>query len=413
MSQIDELIATGTDSGSHDAGNKGPGRMERRILEMLSRIGSGKLEMYLPDGDIRIFEGETGVSADISIHNNRIFRRSVQGGEIGLAESYMDGDWTSRDLTALLRLLLQNEPQLEQKVLLRFARGLINRLQHLLNANSTRGSRRNIAYHYDLGNDFYRLWLDPSMTYSAALFETGVEDLEQAQNVKYDRIAEWADLSDGDHLLEIGCGWGGFAERVLAGRDVELTGLTLSQEQLSYANNRLAKVGLAERADLRLQDYRHCDGKYDAVVSIEMFEAVGRKYWDRYFTALSQRLKAGGAAVLQVITIEEDRFDRYSRGADFIQKYIFPGGFLPTNRALIELAERHGFRHEESLMFGLDYARTLREWHEAFEAHWPALEKMGFDERFRRMWRFYLSYCEAGFLEGSIDVGLFRFRQPE
>ena len=411
MSQTEDIIPTASETGIETTTRRTISRVERRILSLLEGLAEGRLTMYLPGGDIRIFEGKPGLEADISIANSRVFRRSMTGNEIGLAESFMDGDWTSSDLTALLRLLLRNEKHLEQRPFLGVLRRVINRIQHLMNANSTRGSRRNISYHYDLGNAFYQAWLDPSMTYSAALFDSETESLVQAQDRKYDRIADWAGVKAGDHVLEIGCGWGGFAERAVTQWKAHVTGLTLSQEQLAYARQRLEKTGLSDQADLRLQDYRHCQGKFDSVVSIEMFEAVGRKYWDQYFSTVGKRLQRGGAAVLQVITIHEDRFDRYAQGADFIQKYIFPGGFLPSNRALIRLAEKHGFDHEDQLMFGQDYARTLRIWHDAFEEAWPRLEKMGFDDRFRRMWRFYLSYCEAGFLEGSIDVGLFRFRR--
>ncbi|RED45791.1 SAM-dependent methyltransferase [Aestuariispira insulae] len=414
MTQIEEISPIGQNSPARKRFFPSlQGIAERQARKALAELKQGQLDVVFPNGDARAFGMEESLRADITIHDSRLFRRALTGRETGLAESYMDGDWDSGDLTALLRVLLRNEPHfvsaLPGGVLSRVA----GRVRHLVNRNSLSGSRKNIAYHYDLGNAFYGLWLDKTMTYSAALYEGLSLTLAEAQNRKYDRIAEWAEIGAGDRILEVGCGWGGFAERACLGKDAHIQGLTLSKEQWVFARERAIEGGFTDRSQFLLQDYRDSQGKFDAVVSIEMFEAVGEAYWNQYFTMLKDRLKPGAPAVLQVITIDEDRFKRYRRGADFIQRYIFPGGFLPTISKMRELGLRHGLEMEDNLMFGMDYARTLLLWRKDFEENWPALEKMGFDERFRRMWRFYLCYCEAGFLENSIDVGLFKFRQAD
>lgn len=386
--------------------------VEKSFLRLLSQVAAGSLQLDLPQMQTVIGEGRPGLAVDLAVHNTALFRKVMMGGHIGFAESYMDGDWTSGNVTALLRFFLQNEKNIQLNPLLTAAAKMRSRLQHVLNKNSRRGSRRNISYHYDLGNDFYCLWLDPTMTYSAALFDDADESLETAQFRKYDTICDWAELAGGEHVLEVGCGWGGFAARSVETRDVTVTGLTLSEEQCRYAELRAAKIGISDKTEFRLQDYRDTNGQFDAVVSIEMFEAVGEAYWDRYFETVQARLKAGAPAVLQVITIDEDRFHKYRQSADFIQKYIFPGGFLPSPSALRRKAEDHGLVLERSHFFGLDYARTLAYWREAFLDAWPRIAPLGFDERFKRMWLYYLSYCEAGFMEKTIDVGLFKLRKP-
>ncbi|WP_343564015.1 cyclopropane-fatty-acyl-phospholipid synthase family protein [Kiloniella sp. b19] len=389
--------------------DKGLGFMERQVLNFMAHIEEGYLVLHLPNGHCHCFgDQEADLQADITFHSLVALRRSFFGGDLGFAESYLKGEWSSSNLSDLLLLMLRNLQYFKTLPLLATFRSKIARLRHLMNDNSLRGSRRNIAYHYDLGNDFYRLWLDPTMTYSSALFGREDQTLEEAQDNKYDTIADWADLDENSRVLEIGCGWGGFARRCHQQSGSRITGLTLSREQLAFARQKAAEAGLEDRLEFRLEDYRHCRGQYDAIVSIEMFEAVGEKHWESYFTTLHDRLKTGGKAVLQIITIADDRYPVYRKGTDFIQQYIFPGGFLPSPSVLREQFAKYGFRLEREHFFGQDYARTLAVWREAFLREWPELEKQGFDERFKRMWLYYLSYCEAGFVEDSINVGLFK-----
>ncbi|MBO6784522.1 MAG: class I SAM-dependent methyltransferase, partial [Alphaproteobacteria bacterium] len=283
-----------------------------------------------------------------------------------------------------------------------------SRLYHRRRANTRAGSRRNIAAHYDLGNSFYARWLDPTMTYSSACFETPSESLETAQTRKFDRLADQLDLQHGDRVLEIGCGWGGFAIHAARTRGCHVTALTVSPSQAEWARKRIAEAGLDERIEVRLQDYRDVDGSFDKIASIEMFEAVGEKYWPTFFGVVADRLRAGGRAALQVITIAESRFESYRRNPDFIQMRVFPGGMLPSDDVFAAAARAAGLRVSDRDMFGRDYAETLRRWAEAFEGAWGDIVEMGFDERFRRLWRYYLSYCEAGFRAGNISVGQFR-----
>ena len=289
---------------------------------------------------------------------------------------------------------------------------LLNRLYHRLRKNSRRGSRRNISQHYDLGNDFYGRWLDPSMTYSSALYEYPEQSLVEAQIAKYKRISELAGLKREDRILEIGCGWGGFMEHAAAHTGCDVHGITLSQEQLIYANERMARQNLEQRAEATLTDYREASGEYDAIVSIEMLEAVGEAHWPRYFRTLRRRLKPGASAVIQVITIADDGYDSYRRRTDFIQRHVFPGGMLPCPKVLQKQASNAGLMLDHEETFGSSYARTLAAWRESFCSAWPAIARQGFDERFRRLWQYYLSYCETGFRSGSIDVGIYRFRKP-
>lgn len=374
----------------------------RPILRAADRMKSGTLTVILPNGHRLMVRGqEPGPVAELHLHRNRLFRRVLLGGHVAFAEAYMDGDWDSPDLAALISYLARNENALAIDG--RWWTRALSLVLHRLRDNTKRGSRKNIAFHYDLGNNFYRLWLDPSMTYSSAVFATGGETLEQAQTEKYARMAALIDLKPGDHVLEIGCGWGGFAE-LAARRGARVTGLTLSKEQKAYAEARLAAAGLADRVEIRLQDYRDTPGTFDGIVSIEMIEAVGEAYWPVYFKTIHDRLKAGGRAAIQAITIDPARFEPYRRSPDFIQRYIFPGGMLPTVERLQHEVARAGMLWEKLDGYGRDYARTLREWREKFDATWDKIAPLGFDARFRRMWRYYLAYCEGGFDAGSIDV---------
>ena len=372
-------------------------RDTRLLFELLDNLHGGMLEIRLPDGSSRLFgEGEHGVT--LNVHDEAMFSQVLARGDIGLAEAYLDGHWDSPDVTGLLTLLTRNRDALKKAIYGSWRNLLAARLRHWLNRNSRAGSKRNIMAHYDLGNDFYRLWLDRSMSYSSALYRA-VDDgeLESAQRAKYRRLLRRLHAEPGQSVLEIGCGWGGFAE-IAVREGLQVTGLTLSPAQLEWARKRVPE------ADLRLQDYRDTSERFDHIVSIEMFEAVGERWWPTYFRTIARALKPGGRAVIQSITIRDDLFAEYRKGTDFIQQYVFPGGMLPSRSAFRAAAAKQGLTVHGEYAFGKDYARTLAEWRHAFENNWPQIAALGFDEQFRRLWRMYLSYCEAGFLAGNIDV---------
>jgi cyclopropane-fatty-acyl-phospholipid synthase len=372
-------------------------RDTRTVLSLLEKLGGGLLEVSFPDGGRFVF-GDGEPVAVMQVRDEQVFSRVLARGDIGLAEAWLDGEWSSPDVTALLTLLARNRAVLREALYGAWHRLLLARVRHAFNRNSRAGSRRNIMAHYDLGNEFYRQWLDRGMSYSAALFGGNPAlPLEAAQDAKYRRILGRLAAAPGQRVLEIGCGWGGFAE--LATRaGLQVTGLTLSPAQLEWARERVPD------ADLRLQDYRDTTERFDHVVSIEMFEAVGERWWPTYFRTVANALKPEGRAVIQSITIRDDLFADYRKGTDFIQQYIFPGGMLPSREIFRAQAARQGLTVRDEFAFGPDYARTLALWREAFEASWPQIAPLGFDETFRRLWLFYLSYCEAGFLAGSIDV---------
>jgi len=369
---------------------------------------SGSLTVVLPSGAAFCRQGALpGNSAVIELASWRAVRRLVTEGAIGFARGWIDGDWCSPDLDAVLAFFIENSDRVHATVKGLHAGAAFNRIRHRLNANSRRQSRRNIAAHYDLGNAFYACWLDRGMNYSAALYDGRNETLEAAQDRKLDRAIELLDLRGGEDVLEIGCGWGGLIGR-LVGRGVgSVTGLTLSTEQLAFARQRLGAASPIP-VDLRLQDYRDFEGRFDRIVSIEMVEAVGEKYWPTYFAKLRRALKPGGTVVLQAITIGEEYFGTYRKKPDFIQRYIFPGGMLPTDSAIRDEATRAGLTLVHQEKFGLSYARTLCAWRDRFLAAWPDIAALGFDERFRRMWLYYLAYCELGFRSGRIDVGFYK-----
>jgi cyclopropane-fatty-acyl-phospholipid synthase len=378
-----------------------------------SQCVCGQLAIRLPIGQELVAESDQpGPKAQVDVRRWRGIRRMLMAGNVGFAQAFIDGDCECADLESLFAWALANESVLERcspgSGLLRWA----GRTYHSLNANTLRGSRRNIAAHYDLGNEFYETWLDEGMNYSSALYGSDPgQTVEAAQAAKLDRVVELLDLGGGDRVLEIGCGWGALAERLATGTAAHVTALTLSQRQLEFARARLAGSLAAGRADVRLQDYRQVEGTYERIASIEMLEAVGQRYWPVYFDVLRRRLAPGGIAVLQVITIRPDRFDVYLREPDFIQRYIFPGGMLPTIPILKERIAKAGLKLTSMETFGPSYARTLEEWRLRFVSAWPRLSAMGFDERFRRMWTYYLSYCEAGFRAGELDVGLYRIER--
>ncbi|MDP1838791.1 MAG: cyclopropane-fatty-acyl-phospholipid synthase family protein [Reyranella sp.] len=383
----------------------------RFVLKSLARLSSGRLTVRLPDGTICHFGPDRAErEAEIEIRDWRFFRRVLLDGDIGFAEAYMDGLCDSPDLPGLLSLLTDNEKALGRVTRTNVFHNMLLKLLHRRHDNSREGSKRNIHAHYDLGNEFYGLWLDPTMTYSSALYE-GAEGkaLEAAQAAKYERILNQLGARQGDSILEIGCGWGGFAEAA-ARRGMRVTGVTISREQLEYAQARLQRAGLSDRVDLQFRDYRDIQGKYDHIVSIEMIEAVGERYWPDYFAALKRHSVPGGSAIVQAIVIADDLFEGYRRHPDFIQTYVFPGGMLLSPSSLREQCRQAGLKLAEAYSFGLDYARTLETWLGRFDRVADQVSKLGFDERFRRMWRYYLAYCAAGFKTRRTDVLQAHFR---
>jgi cyclopropane-fatty-acyl-phospholipid synthase len=412
MSQSDDTCAANTNMSA--AARIPLADVRSRLFDrLLPQLAAGRLRIVLPGGQTIERAGrEPGPDATVILNRWRALRRLAAGGDVGFAEAWIDGDWTSPDLTAVVRLGICNSQGFDSALRGSAAMRFANRLRHRMRANSKKRSPRNIEAHYDLGNDFYRLWLDPAMLYSSALWDGMTENLEQAQRKKVERICELLRLSGGEKVLEIGSGWGSLAARLASEPQTHVTGITLSPSQLAWAGRELEARGLANKVDLRLQDYRDVEGKFDRIVSIEMFEAVGEAYWPSYFATLARSLSQNGRAVLQVITIAEDRFDAYRNEADFIQKHVFPGGFLPSKTALRESIEQAGLRLTASETFGASYARTLVEWRRHFNAHWDEIARQGFDERFRRLWEYYFCYCEAGFLEGTVDVGLYTIEHP-
>lgn len=386
---------------------------DRWIAHVLRSLKIGHLTIETPSGARVEGKGEIeGPRATLILHRWRTMRRLMFGGDVGFAEAYMDGDWSTPDLATLIELAARNENALSEVTAGRWFNRLLHRMRHLLRANTKSGSRRNIEAHYDLGNDFYKLWLDPSMTYSSALYADPKQSLEDAQDNKLARIMDLLSLKGGERVLEIGCGWGRLAERITTERNALVTGLTLSPSQLKGARERLAKAGAADKADLRLQDYRDVTETFDRVVSIEMIEAVGEKYWPAYFGKIAEVLNAGGRAVLQVITIAEERFELYRKNADFIQRYIFPGGMLPSHGVMLEQIKQAGMKFVSLENFGESYAHTLNEWNRRFQRAWPEIEAMGYSKKFKRTWEYYLAYCEGGFRSKAIDVGLYVMEKP-
>ena len=374
---------------------------------------NGRLDMVLPDG--RIFRAEgagKGPVAEIHIHNVDVFARLIREGDLGFCEAYLDGWWSTPDLQAFLDLVHAGNDDIYDGFLgLKIARAY-ERFRFWLQSNSKSQARKNISYHYDLGNDFYKLWLDDTMTYSSALFQTGQESLEAAQIAKYASMVDQMGAQPGDHVLEIGCGWGGFAEYAARERGLKVTGLTISREQHDYAVDRIARAGLSDQVEIKMQDYRDETGLYDGIASIEMFEAVGEKYWPVYFKTLRDRLKPGKQATLQIITVQHPRWQIYRNTVDFIQKYIFPGGMLPSPVVLREEVRKAGLEVAGSIEFGESYSQTLRRWYDTFNVRWDEVAALGFDDRFRRMWNFYLTSCAATFHFRNCDVTQITVRRP-
>ena len=389
-------------------------RLVRMTLGFASKLRHGLLDVILPDGRIvRLGNNAPGPAATMKVFNYGFASRLLRGGDIGIAEAYLRGEWDTPDLTQFLYLFCVNQDWMQT---MKIGKPLVLSLQvirHWLNRNTRRQARRNIYRHYDIGNAFYSAWLDPGMTYSSALFEDGTADLTAAQNNKYRRLAEAIDLRPGQKLLEIGCGWGGFAEYAAKTFGAKVVGLTISKEQREFAQARIQSAGLSDHVEIRLQDYRDERDAYDRIASIEMIEAVGEEFWPSFFSQLRDCLSPGGLAGIQAITIQDRLFHTYRREVDFIQRYVFPGGMLPSPEILKLLGERFGVPVIRERIFGQDYAKTLATWRNNFRAAWPNLMPLGFDDRFRRLWEYYLAYCEAGFLSGNIDVRQVVFAKPK
>ena len=392
----------------------------RTALKLLLRLKHGTLTLQLPDGSLQRFGSGTAPMASLHLHNWNVCGAALRSGDIGFAESYIAGDWTTPHLTDLLQVLIVNRKEVEDVIYGSWLGRLAYRVKHLLRRNTKTNSQKNIHAHYDLGNAFYALWLDGTMNYSSAIFESPDASLTEAQDAKVRRALRMAHVKRGDRVLEIGCGWGALAEMAAAEFDASLVGVTLSTEQLAWANARMARAGITDKADLRLQDYRDIgktsektgpDAPFDAICSIEMVEAVGREYWPEYFQTVNRLLKPGGRACIQSIVIADELFDRYLGSTDFIQQYIFPGGCLPSACEFRKQAEAAGFVVVDEFAFGQDYARTLKLWRDDFLAQESRVLQLGFDKRFIRIWEFYLAYCEAAFAQANTNVVQFTLQK--
>lgn len=394
-------------------GQTGLPRYFSRVFDQIKDLKKGRVDIVLPDGrHFRAQGSEPGFVAEVHVHNADLFARTVREGDMGFSEGYLEGWWSTPDLMAVMDFMHDEADHIYDgfpaQKLIRF----YERMRFWMQRNSKTQARRNISYHYDLGNEFYGLWLDDTMTYSSAIFETGQESTEAAQTAKYASMVDQMGAKAGDHVLEIGCGWGGFAEYAAKERGLKVTGLTISQQQHDYAVARMAKAGLSDMVEIKMQDYRDETGTYDGIASIEMFEAVGEQYWPAYFKTVRERLKPGKNATLQIITVKDDRWESYRKSVDFIQKYIFPGGMLPSPSILRQEVEKAGLNVNGSVEFGKSYALTLRRWHDTFNKKWDQVAALGFDTRFKRMWDFYLTSCAATFDSRNCDVTQITVSRP-
>jgi len=376
--------------------------------KFLSKIKYGELSVKFPSGSSQSFRGiNSAHKADLIINNYKFIAKIFKKQSVGFAESYMDGDFSSSNLTNLLLLAFRNENHFLENLKSNIVFNIYSKFKHFLNENTKSQSKKNIEYHYDLGNNFYTKWLDRSMTYSSAYFEKENQNLFDAQLNKYHKIAESLNLNENSKVLEIGCGWGGFSSYAAKNFKSKIDAITISKAQYEYASNKIQKEGLGEKVSIKFKDYRDIDSQYSNIASIEMFEAVGKKYWEKYFDIVSNSLINSGKAALQIITIDEKRSLDYQNEPDFIQQYIFPGGMLPTKKELVEINNKVGLDFKEIKSFGLSYAKTLNLWNTQFQSSWNDLVKLGFNYRFKRMWEFYLAYCETGFISKSTDVSHF------
>jgi len=395
-------------------GQKNLPRYFTRVFAVAQMVQNGRLDIHLPDGrSFRVEGPQPGPVAEMHVNNVELFARTVRDGDVGFCEAYMDGWWDTPDLMAFFDFVhADNDAIYDGYPALALVKAY-ERLRFWLQRNTKKQARKNISAHYDLGNDFYKLWLDDTMTYSSALFKTGQESTESAQIQKYEMMVDQMDVSPGDHVLEIGCGWGGFAEYAAKERGLKVTGLTISREQFNYAVDRIEKAGLSDLVTFKLQDYRDEKGTYDGIASIEMFEAVGEQYWPTYFQTLRDRLNPGRNATLQIITVQDKRWHSYRKGVDFIQKYIFPGGMLPSPTRLSEEIEAAGLRKVKDIEFAESYSVTLRRWFQTFNERWDQVASLGFDDRFRRMWNVYLTSCAATFHSRTCDVLQITVEKPK
>ena len=401
------MILTTTD------GQTGLPRYFTRVFAMAQEMNNGRVDFVMPDGRrFRANGKQPGHVAELRVHNPDLFARLIREGDLGFCDAYLDNWWSTPDLQAFMDLVHADNEDIYDGFPGQGLVRMFEKLRFWMQRNHKSQARKNISYHYDLGNDFYALWLDKTMTYSSAFFETGQESHEAAQTAKYKSMVDQMGVKEGDHVLEIGCGWGGFAEYAAKERGLKVTGLTISREQFNYAKERIEKAGISDLVEFKLRDYRDEKSTYDGIASIEMFEAVGEKYWPIYFETVRERLKPGANATLQIITVDDRRWEIYKNSVDFIQKYIFPGGMLPSPMALHQQVVKAGLQVERSIEFGSSYNISLRRWHETFNDKWDQIADMGFDERFRRMWNFYLTSCAATFDSGNCDVTQITITRP-
>ena len=378
---------------------------DKLFINGIKKFPYGSIEIALPSGVIKkIKSPHKGPSAHLKINDNLVTKEIIQGGSVKFAELYMSERLFSKNLTDLLHYFALNNDQAEATIRITLLKYLFYKFLHLRNNNTKTQSKKNISYHYDLGNEFYKLWLDKTMTYSSAIFSKHNKNLEEAQIGKYSKLADLAAIKKGDKILEIGCGWGGFSEFLAKNYDCDITAITISKEQFNYSLKRIKKAKLDKKVSVNYCDYRNVNGKFDKILSIEMFEAVGKKYWETFFKKIKSILNPNGIIGLQLITIDNKIYDTYSKNPDFIQKYIFPGGMLPSEKILKSLISKHSLKLENDVSYANDYAKTLNIWKKNFNSNWEKIEKLGFDNKFRLMWNYYLSYCEGGFLSKNIDL---------
>ena len=378
---------------------------ERLFLNGLKKFPYGSIQIEWPNGETQIIKAnQNGPKASLKIYNKNVIKEIIRGGSVKFAELYISKKISSDNLTKLIHYFAVNNDQAENTFELSLLKTLYNKLIHFMNQNTKKQAKKNIAKHYDLGNNFYQCWLDKSMTYSSAIFNSKADNLETAQYNKYKKLAELSSIKDGDEILEIGCGWGGFSEFIGNNYDCKVTAVTISEEQFNFAKNRINEAKLSEKVNILFCDYRNIIGKFDKIVSIEMFEAVGKKYWNTFFQKIENILKPNGNVSLQIITIDDKIFNVYENNPDFIQKYIFPGGMLPSIKILNKIVDKTSLNIQSIESFSNDYAKTLNIWNQTFNSNWEKIEKLGFDENFKLLWNYYLSYCEGGFLSNNIDL---------
>ena len=385
------------------------------FIDGIKKFPFGSIEIELPNGVIENIKGNSkGPHAFLKINDSLVFKEIIQGGSVKFAELFMSQRLSSNKLTDLMHYFAMNNDQAEATFKISIFKYILNKISHLKNKNTKIQSKKNISYHYDLGNDFYKFWLDKTMTYSSAIFSNKSENLEEAQLRKYSKLANLASIKKNDKVLEIGCGWGGLSQFLAENYDCDVTAITISKEQFNYATERIKKAKLNKKVKIIYCDYRNIEGKFDKILSIEMFEAVGKDYWNTFFKKVQSILNPNGIIGLQLITIDNKIYDVYSKNPDFIQKYIFPGGMLPSEKILKSLITKHSLTLEGNYSYADDYAKTLSIWNKNFNENWGKIEKLGFDKRFKLMWNYYLSYCEGGFLSKNIDLKQIKlkFNQP-